>query len=136
MAYDKAEILEQAKKAIEENELTTIAEVLTYLPCSESTLYETEGWKSEVLEPIKKVLEIKKTSLKAKMKREWRKSDSNPTLQIAAFKLIADEEEMARLSTSINKNEHTGKNGEKLFPDLTDEEVKRRIEEKLKGYVK
>lgn len=136
MAYDKAEILKQAKEAIEENELTTIAEVLTYIPCSESSLYETEEWKSEVLGPIKKALEVKKTSLKAKMKKEWRKADSNPTLQIAAFKLIADDDEMARLSTSINKNEHTGKNGEKLFPELTDEEVKKKIEEKLNRYVK
>lgn len=136
MAYDKAEILKQAKQAIEENELTTIAEVLTYIPCSESSLYETEEWKSEVLGPIKKALEVKKTSLKAKMKKEWRKADSNPTLQIAAFKLIADDDEMARLSTSINKNEHTGKNGEKLFPELTDEEVKKKIEEKLNRYVK
>lgn len=110
MAYDKAEILQQATKAIEEHELTTIAEVVSYLPCAESTLYETDDWKLEVLEPIKKALGIKKASLKAKMKKSWRREDSNPTLQIAAFKLMADEDEMARLSTSISKNEHSGPN--------------------------
>jgi hypothetical protein len=136
MAYDKAEILEIAIKAINNEDLTTIAEVVTYLPCSQSILYETEEWELEVLDPIKKELEKKKTNLKAKMKREWRKADSNPTLQIASFKLMADDEEMARLSTTINKNEHTGKNGEKLFPEKTDDQVKKEVEEMLKRYGK
>jgi hypothetical protein len=69
MAYDKAELMEQAQQAIEEHELTTIAEVLSYLPCSESTLYETEDWKLEFLEPLKNMHEVKKTNLKAKMKK-------------------------------------------------------------------
>lgn len=136
MAYDRKDLLDQAKKAIEENELTTIAEVLCYLPCDEATIYSTDEWKLEFLEPLKKLLEGKKVSLKAKMKKEWRKEGANPTLQIAAFKLMADDEEIVKLSTNINKNEHTGKNGERLFPELTDEQVRQKIEEKLKGYVK
>ena len=111
MAYDKAVLLEQAKQAINDHELTTIAEVLSYLPCVEATIYSTDEWKIEFLEPIKKELERVKSNLKAKMKREWRKSDSNPTIQIAAFKLMADDEEIGRLSTNINKNEHAGKEG-------------------------
>lgn len=111
MAYDKSEIKDKAVVAIEEYELTTIPEVLCYLPCDESTLYSTDEWKIEVLEPIKKALELKKTSLKAKMKRDWRKSDSNPTLQIAAFKLIANEEELTTLSTSKVLAEHSGNKG-------------------------
>lgn len=109
MAYDKSEIREQAKKAIEENDLTTIAEVLCYIPCDEATIYSSDEWKIEVLEPIKKDLEVKKTSLKAKMKKEWRKAEANPTLQIAAYKLMADDEEILKLSTSVNKNEHSGR---------------------------
>jgi hypothetical protein len=132
--YDKSEILEQALKAIQENELTTISEVVSYVPCKESILYETEEWKLEVLEPIKKSLNDMKVSLKAKMKKEWRKAASNPSLQIAAFKLMADDDEMVRLSTSINKNEHTGKDGKELFPELTDEQVKDRVEELIKKH--
>jgi hypothetical protein len=134
MAYDKSEIREAALKAINENELTTIPEVLSYLPCSESILYETDEWKSEVLEPIKKALDVKKVSLKAKMKKEWRKEGSNPTLQIAAYKLMADDDELARISTTINKNEHTGKNGKDLFPEKSDEQVKKEVEEMLKKH--
>jgi hypothetical protein len=134
MAYDKSEIREAALKAISENELTTIPEVLSFLPCSESILYETDEWKSEVLEPIKKALDVKKVSLKAKMKKEWRKEGSNPTLQIAAYKLMADDDELARISTTINKNEHTGKNGKDLFPEKSDEQVKKEVEEMLKKH--
>jgi hypothetical protein len=106
MAYDRSQILAEAKEAIQQNDLTTVAEVVTYLPCSESILYETEEWKLEVLEPIKKELERKRTSLKAKMKQTWRKSDANPTLQIAAFKLMANDEELNVLNTSKVQNEH------------------------------
>lgn len=108
MAYIKADILEQAVKAIRDNELTTIPEVLSYLPCDESTLYSDDSWKIEVLEPIKKELNDKKVSLKAKMKKEWRKETANPTLQIAAFKLMAEPDELEKLTTNTNKNQHSG----------------------------
>lgn len=111
MAYNKVKILDSAKKAIKENECTTIPEVLAYLPCEESTLYSSEDWKIEVLEPIKRELGSMKISLKAKMKKAWRKAESNPTLQIAAFKLMADEEELNVLNTSKVQSEHTGKEG-------------------------
>jgi hypothetical protein len=111
MAYDRTEILAQAKQAIQEHELTTIEEVVTHLPCSQSVLYETDEWKVEVLEPIKKALETQRTSLKAKMKKDWRKSDSNPSLQIAAFKLMATDEELEKLTINNNKNQHSGELG-------------------------
>jgi hypothetical protein len=134
--YDREDLLQQGKKAIEEYELTTITEVLSYLPCEESTVYSSDEWKVEFLEPLKKALEIKKASLKAKMKKAWRKEDSNPTLQIAAFKLMADDDEIGRLSTTFNKNEHTGKGGKDLFPEKSDEQVTQEIEEMLKRYAK
>lgn len=112
MAYDKGEILEQAKKAIVENELTTVEEVLSFISIkAESTLYSNEEWKIEVLEPIKKELDQMKVNLKAKMKKEWRKSESNPTLQIAAFKLMASDEELEKLTVNNNKNQHSGELG-------------------------
>jgi hypothetical protein len=109
--YDKGEILENAQKAIKENELTTLEEVCSYLPCDLSTLYSDEAWKIEVLEPIKRELETVKTSLKAKMKKEWRKAESNTTLQIAAFKLMASDDELDKLTSNTNKNQHSGQIG-------------------------
>lgn len=135
MAYDKSEILQQALQVIKQHELTTIEEVLSYLPMkAEGTIYSTEEWKIEVLEPIKKELDSMKVSLKAKMKKAWRREDSNPTLQIAAFKLMASDDELSVLSTSINKNEHTGKGGKDLFPELTDEQIKQKALEIIKKH--
>lgn len=102
MAYDRQEILKQAIAAIEKNELTTVAEVLNYLPISLSILYETEDWKLEVLEPIKKKLESTRTKLKEGMKRKWMKSKS-PLLQLISFKLIANDEELAAINSGKDK---------------------------------
>lgn len=111
MAYVKEDILQRAKAVIVEQELTTIPEVCSYIPCDESTLYSTEDWKIEVLEPIKRELDTMKVSLKAKLKKNWRKEDSNATLQIAAFKLMATDDELAALNTSKVQTELSGKEG-------------------------
>lgn len=121
MAYDKADILKKAKEAIKKHELTTINEVLCHIPCSESILYETEDWKLEVLEPIKKELDGMKVSLKAKMKRTWRKEDSAPALQIAAFKLMADDEELNVLNTSKVQQDINLKAGVTLIEGSSDD---------------
>jgi hypothetical protein len=137
MAYDKTEIRDQALAAIEENELTTIAEVVTFLPCDMATLYCSEEWQLEVLEPIKSKLEDKKTSLKAKMKRDWRKEGASPVLQIAAFKLIADQEELDVLNTSKVQQEHSGKvktESEVAITDLPDELIQAVIDAKKGQY--
>jgi hypothetical protein len=108
VAYNKDEILQKALSAIEEHNCTKLAEVLLYLPITESTLYE---WESEFLEAIKAKIAEQKVKIKAKMKKRWFDSD-NPALAIAAMKLIADEEEIDALSTSKVKqdNLHTFKN--------------------------
>jgi hypothetical protein len=118
MAYDKQEILEKAIKAVTNHELTTVDEVCSYLPCDISTLYLTEEWKIEVLEPLKKEIEKMKTNLKAKMKQKWRQDTSAPALQIAAFKLMATDEELNILSTSKVQNEHSGEVGVKQITGI------------------
>jgi nitrogen regulatory protein PII len=45
------------------------------------------------------------------MKKEWRKAESNPTLQIAAFKLMASDDELDKLTSNTNKNQHSGQIG-------------------------
>lgn len=96
MAYDKAEILEQAIAAIKKNELTTMKEVLFYIPVKKTIVYSPE-WETEFLNPIKEELETMAVNLKHKMKKKWRNS-RQPILQIAAFKLMADDEELAALA--------------------------------------
>lgn len=121
MAYDKKEILEKAIKAVKNHELTTVEEVCNYLPCDITTLYHTEEWKIEVLEPLKREIEKMKTDLKAQMKQSWRKEMSAPVLQIAAFKLMATEEELNILNTSKVQQESKNYN---YNADVTPEEAK------------
>jgi hypothetical protein len=103
MGYNKEEILEKALKAIEDEECTTIDEVCLYLPISRATFY---NYGLDKVDDIKEALEKVKVRLKKGMKRNWHKSD-NPTLQIAAFKLMASESEQDALSTSKVKQENT-----------------------------
>jgi hypothetical protein len=103
VAYNKEEVLQTALSAIEEHNCTKLAEVLLYLPISESTLYE---WESGFLEKIQAKIQEQKVKIKAKMKAKWFNSEV-PALAIAAMKLIADEEEIDALSTSKVKNDNT-----------------------------
>jgi hypothetical protein len=105
MAYNKEELEKQILKAIEENELTFFNEIPLYIAPTLSTLYE---WEFEKSEAIKNLLEQNKVRQKSKMRRKWRESD-NPALQIAAFKLLADDEEMKKLT--MTKVESSGPNG-------------------------
>lgn len=101
--YDKDEILQKALQAIEVEECTTIDEVCLYLPISRATFY---NYGLDKIDDIKHAIDNVKVRLKKGMKRNWHKSD-NPTLQIAAFKLMANETEQDALNTSRVKQENT-----------------------------
>jgi hypothetical protein len=102
MAYDTLELEKQALKAIEENGLVFIDEVVTFLPCDRATFYN-HGL--DKFDSIKTALEAKKISLKAGLRKKWYASD-NATVQIALYKLIGDETENGRLNSQNIK--HSG----------------------------
>jgi len=107
MAYDKEELFKEVIEAIRENKLKHFNYIQGYVePCTD-TLYEMFPLKSVESDTIKRELGLNKITSKTKMRNKWEDSD-NPTLQIAAFKLIADEEELQALSTNWQKNEHSG----------------------------
>lgn len=108
MAYKTEELEEQALKAIKEHGLVFIEEVVSFLPCSSSTFYDHQLEKSEA---IKEAITFNKVSKKAKLRKNWEYSE-NATLNISLYKLLANEEELQRLS--VQKLEHSGKDGEKL----------------------
>lgn len=105
MAYDRQKIEAKALKAIEENELTFFDEICLFVEPSRKTLYEWEMHKSDI---IKEAIEKNRVKKKNKMRNKWGESD-NATLQIAAYKLIAEPEEIDRIT--VNKFEHSGKDG-------------------------
>jgi hypothetical protein len=102
MAYDKEVIIKQAIEEINSRKLTTIEELVAFLPISSATFY---NWELEKLEAIKEPLFKMKVLAKKAMKNKWYGSE-NPTLQLAWFKLHASPEELSALS--MNKVEHSG----------------------------
>ena len=102
MAYDKEVIIQQAIQEINDRKLTTIEELVAFLPISSATFY---NWELEKLEAIKEPLFKMRVLAKKAMKNKWYGSE-NPTLQLAWFKLHANPEELAALS--MNKVEHSG----------------------------
>jgi hypothetical protein len=105
MAYDKETIEKEAIEVIRKEKLTFFTDLQIYLEASLATLYNHE---LEKLESIKRELAINRLSKKKKLRGKWEDSD-NPALQIAAYKLMADEDELVKLTS--NKHEVTGKDG-------------------------
>jgi len=99
MAYDKAEIENLALKAIKKHKIAKVAYLIPYLPCSTSTFYDLNLEKSE---GIKEALYKNRIERKQKLIDKWEESD-NPTLSIASFKLLADDDELERLNVERKK---------------------------------
>lgn len=107
MAYDKDDIEVQALKAIQEHDITFFDDICLYVEPSRATLYNL---KLDELDTIKDALRKNKLRIKAKMRKNWQQHDS-PVLQVAAYKLLADTEELAVLTMNKVQAEHTGKDG-------------------------
>ena len=107
MAYKTEELEQLAIEAIEKHKLIFIEEIASYLPCSEKTL---RNHKLQELPTIKKAIQDNKISMKAKLRKKWYDSN-NATIQLALYKLLANEEEFNRLAQ--NKHDHTSK-GDKI----------------------
>ena len=103
MAYDKEKVYNDVISAINIFKLKHFEYVQAYVEPSMPTLYELFPLESYELNTIKAALEKNKINAKTKMVDKWQDSE-NPTLQIAAFKLIATDEERKALSTNWNEN--------------------------------
>jgi len=97
MAYDKDEILSKCLKAIEEHKCTTFDEMSLYVEPTIKCLYD---WKFHECEDIKGAIAKQKVIAKSRMKKNWQSQEAAPALQIAAFKLMADEDEFNKLITN------------------------------------
>ena len=111
MAYDKQKIFEQAKEAIIKHKLFFIDDIVAFLPIAKSTFYE---WKMEQSEELKGLLEQNRTELKVSMRSKWYKSNA-PALQMALMKLIANEDELRKLSISYIDSEVNDKREPRVF---------------------
>lgn len=103
--YNQEEIKKQLLNAIEQEECTSLSEASLYVAPTLATLYE---WQFEKSEDIKKALDLQKIKVKAGMRKNWKKEDAAPVLQLAAYKLIADDEELEKLTVNNNNNRNSG----------------------------
>jgi dTDP-glucose pyrophosphorylase len=99
--YNREDLIEKAVKAIKDNNLTTIDEAVTYLPCARSTFYQLELEKTD---SIREAIDNEKMAMKQKMKRKWLDSDAS-ALQIALMRLICTDEERQKLAMNYSQNE-------------------------------
>ena len=97
MAYKKENILKESLELIEKHHLIFIDDIVGLLPCSKQTFYVIFPPESDELDKIKSNLEKNRISMKANMRKKWYQSE-NATLQVALMKLIATDDEAARLS--------------------------------------
>jgi hypothetical protein len=102
--YDKDEILQKCIKAIEDHKCTTFDEMSLYVAPTRQTLY---NWGFDKFDIIKEAICQQKIIAKSRMKKNWQSEEAAPALQIAAFKLMADDDELEKLVINKRRNEST-----------------------------
>lgn len=95
MAYDEQELEKLSLKVIKKHGLIKIQEIVAYLPCSRATFYNIG---LDRLDTIKKAIYEERIKRKVKLRAKWEEDKAAPVLQLAAYKLMADEDELNRLS--------------------------------------
>jgi hypothetical protein len=114
MAYNKQKIFEQAKEMIVKHKLFFIEDIVAFLPCDKTTFYSFFKVESNELNELKGLLETNRTELKVSMRSKWYKSNA-PALQMALMKLIANEDELRKLSISYIDSEVNDKREPRVF---------------------
>ena len=115
MAYNKDKLYEQAKNAIEENNLFSIEDIVAYIPCSKPTFYDYFPLDSDELNDLKDMLERNKIKTKSEIRAKLSKSGKASEL-LALYRLIATPDEHKRLNQSYIDHKHdVGKDTIKQF---------------------
>ena len=110
MPLDEIKIFEQAKEAIEKNNLFDVKDIVAFIPCSRSTFYRFFPDGSDKLDTIKGMLDSNKIRTKSEIRAKLKKSDKAAEL-LALYRLIATPEEHQKLNQSYI--DHTSK-GDKI----------------------
>lgn len=128
MAYDKDKLYKQAIKAIEENNLFFVEDIIAFIPCSKPTFYDYFPPNSNELNNLKDLLEGNKIKTKSAIRAKLWKSDKAAEL-LALYRLICTPEEHQKLNQQYI--DHTTK-GEKMQTSITvsattDEDIVRNL---------
>lgn len=95
--YDKKKLIATAKKAIKENNLFFIEDIVAWLPCVKSTFYEYFPADSDEMDELKAMLEENKIKTKSAIRAKLFRSDKAGEL-LALYRLICDNEERKMLN--------------------------------------
>ena len=106
MTYDKEEnikkVYEICLETLEKEDVTTIEDLLTYLPISKDTFYRYYPTGSDEYDIIKRAIEKRKIKTKQLLRKVWRSQNSSPAERIFYYKLLANKEEKEAIyDTSI-----------------------------------
>lgn len=114
MAYDKKKLYDQAVKAINENNLFFVEDIVAFIPCSKATFYEYFSAGSDELNTLKDILEQNKVATKSAIRAKLFKSEKAAEL-LALYRLICTKEEHQLLNQQYI--DHTSK-GESINTDI------------------
>lgn len=96
MTYKTHELEQAALQAIKTRKLLFIEDVIACLPCSKPTFYQH---KLNELDSIKDAISFNRIETKLKIRKKLFESD-NPIALIASYKLVANDDELDRLTTN------------------------------------
>ncbi len=109
MKYNRDELYNQAKEAIEKNNLFFVQDIIAFVPCGQSTFYDNFPADSEEMETLKRMLDTNKVRTKSSIRAKLFKSNKASEL-LALYRLIADPDEHRKLNQSYV--DHTSKGNE------------------------
>lgn len=104
MAHDKGKIFNKSKQLATERNLFFIEDIVSLLPISKTTFYDYFPPDSNELNELKEILGNNHVNLKVKLRKKWEDSTA-PALQMALMKLVSNQEELRRLSTTYTEVE-------------------------------
>jgi len=97
MRYNKKKLYNQAKEAIEKNNLFFIEDIVAWLPCDKTTFYRYFPVESNENNNLKRLLDINKTKTKSAIRAKLFKSEKAGEL-LALYRLICDNKERQNLN--------------------------------------
>ena len=122
----KDEILEVIKN---NRDITHIKHIFNvYSGCTRETFYQHEFNNSDI---IKQAIEDNRTAIKQSFLKNWQDNKASASLQIAGYKLLADEDERKVLSQTFIEN--TGPAGGPIqLANLSEQEINRQVRETIR----
>lgn len=106
--WDNEKLFAVCKQLIKDYGLLTFADLTALLGMTMACFYrEFPSGSSEHFE-LEVEMQKQKIRLKSKLRTQWQRVKAAAPLQLAAYKLMATDEEREALNSTYNKNEHAG----------------------------